>query len=81
MQTTSCDGCGAPILWALSSNGKRMPIDPDPHPDGNVEVEFLGAEGPVARVLKRGQLPWPGDKPLYRTHFASCPDAMSFRRK
>lgn len=34
----TCDRCGAPITWALTEHGRRICLDIDPHPNGNVVV-------------------------------------------
>lgn len=63
----TCEGCGAEIMWAITSNGKKIPLDPDP------EERFV-----VARQKNTG--PQVALKKTYQTHFASCPDAEEFRR-
>lgn len=78
MELSNCKGCGAPIRWAVTTKHRSLPLDPDPHPEGNVELQDLEPGiAPVALVHKRGCAPT--DRPLYRTHFASCPKAMEFR--
>ena len=29
----ACRSCGAPVTWTVTDAGKRMPVDPEPHPD------------------------------------------------
>lgn len=85
---SACRGCGAPIRWVRTVHGNLMPIDPDPDPDGNVElVDDTGA--PVdAAALDRFPLPATavvhaqptltgGDR--WMPHHATCPDADQFR--
>jgi hypothetical protein len=48
-----------------------MPLDPEPHPTGNMALvdgvaHFVAPDGKDAR---------------YRSHFATCPDADKHRRK
>jgi hypothetical protein len=31
-----CRSCGAPIRWVVTEKGKRIPLDRDPQPDGNI---------------------------------------------
>lgn len=45
--TVECASCGAPITWAITPAGKRMPVDAEPTPNGNVELTHLG---PVTRA-------------------------------
>lgn len=64
-----CRSCDAPIVWALTVKGARMPLDPGLHPDGNLAV---GPDG-IARVTEH--------RPARRSHFVSCPDADRHRRR
>lgn len=75
-----CSKCKAPITWAYTESGKRMPLDPLPHPDGNVVYAGDGADR--VRVLKKADQ---GDLFLaglqrYNSHFVTCPAADSFRK-
>lgn len=80
MDEGKCQTCGALILWATSAKtGKRMPLDPTPRADGNVEVR----RGKISdtyyfRVLTPEQQ---GDRPLYVAHFTTCPNAAAHRRR
>lgn len=68
-----CKGCGAKIEWWKTKAGKNMPIDSgDPHPEGTVRIDVVAN---VAEVVPAGSF-----APLYRSHFATCPRARSFRR-
>lgn len=74
---SACKRCHAPILWALTTTGAKMPIDPKPHENGNVELTF-GAGDPVA-VVRGPDVPIAAGK-AYVSHFVSCPAAGQFRR-
>src|SRR5262245_43988340 len=66
-----CKGCGQAIDWYKTAAGKNMPIDPDPHPDGNVYIDVVRNVAVVAAV---------GAKPkMYRPHWATCVKAGQFR--
>lgn len=81
-----CRACAAPILWALTDAGNKMPLDPRPREDGNVafvgrlmSIAVFGKAAKarlVAAHAKNGQDPieW------YGTHFATCPEAKRFRK-
>jgi hypothetical protein len=69
--------CGAEIRWVLTENGSRMPIEPGPRPDGNLEMVATRAGMPVVRVWQPSL--FPSDAPLYLTHFARCRDAAQHR--
>jgi len=77
-----CRSCDAPVRWAVvAASNKRMPLDPDPDPEGNVIL----LEGGTVRVLTaaalaiRHALPG-GPGPLYRSHFSSCVHAAQHRK-
>lgn len=75
MTTTSlCDSCGAEIRWVTTEGGRPMPLDPAPHPNGNVVVGLRDRY----RVLTGPQLPAEGV--AWRSHFATCPHASRHRR-
>jgi hypothetical protein len=73
---STCRSCGAEIRWAVSmSTGRRMPIDAEPTPDGNVLLHPGGG----ATVLAAG-VPVPVGRSRYTSHFATCPHANTHRR-
>jgi hypothetical protein len=68
-----CRSCNAPIKWAYTIKGKRIPLDPNPSPEGNIEL----ING-IAEVVG------PSDNPAdirHISHFATCPNANKHRRK
>ena len=77
-----CRSCDAPMYWAMTNKGRRMPINPQPSPQGNVHLfkvhdmlkaAILGA-AQLALARERGQT-------LYTSHFATCPKAANHRGK
>jgi len=67
-----CKGCNATIEWHKTSEGKNIPLDPDPHPEGNLTFDAR------LRVVVAAR----GSKPkMYRSHFATCPKAGEFRKR
>lgn len=70
--TGTCRGCSARMEWVKSADGKNVPLDPEPHPDGNIVIDDEG----VALYAERGSFPV-----MYLSHFATCPRADEFRRK
>lgn len=74
---TACRSCGAPIRWARTANGKAMPLDPDPSPNGNLALdgETVIVCGKTAAEQRRAN-----GEALYLSHFATCPQAASHRR-
>lgn len=92
MKTSRCRSCGEPIIWTITSNGKRMPIDAEPvvAPRGFRIDETLLDEAQMGfddDALRPGKEivatftaePAPGEL-LYVSHFATCPDAAAHRR-
>lgn len=90
-----CAGCEAPILWAITDwKGARMPVDADDegnglHVSGGNLVptgEWVPSDGgsvPVVRVALAGErtlFDMPGEV-RWRSHFATCPKAQTFRRR
>ena len=75
-EIADCVACGAPtaLVPTAASDGKqRLPVDPEPDPEG-------------ALVVRGGRLHAfrPGsdrsDVARYRSHFASCPFTARFQR-
>lgn len=69
---TRCRSCDAKSRWVTMESGKAMLIDPYPHHAGNI-ARLADGRGTVTNDAPPGQ-------PLYRSHFASCPDADKHRR-
>lgn len=67
MNTSTCRGCGAPIVFVKSALGKYIPCDAQlvryrANPAGK---DFEGLPTGMARI----------------THFATCPQAKQFRKR
>lgn len=58
--------------------GKKLILEPQPHEKGNVRVG--GDRGFVLSKLDQAKERGFGT-PLYRSHYASCPQAKEWRRK
>jgi hypothetical protein len=69
-----CRTCGADIQWALTTNGKRMPVDAEPTPEGNIRLRKIDGE-----VFADVVAPLSSDK-LRLSHFATCPGAAKHRK-
>lgn len=76
--------CAQPIVFAVvaSQRGKpsRMPLDPDPNPEGNVACFRDGGGRLVGRVLAKDQQPVAYEK-RYMPHFATCKAPAEHRRR
>lgn len=75
MKTSQCSGCRAEIIWTTTRNGKKMPVDAEPDPEGIIVLEFDGDE-PFAIYDNRRLIE--GER--YTSHFATCPKRGEFRR-
>lgn len=70
-----CTSCGADILWVKSIGGSPMPLNAQSVGDGNIAV--IDNVGHV----RKGEMFEPFyDGPLYKSHFATCPNAAKHRK-
>ena len=67
--SAKCSSCGAAIVWAKTTKGKRMPVDAEPAAGGNINLDGFG----VARYV-------PAGKGHYKSHFATCPNSAAHRK-
>lgn len=75
-----CGGCGKPLLWAVTDNAKRMPLDPEPGPEGNVAVWLDAMSNCRCRVLRKDEEP-AAYETRYMPHWATCTRPPARRRK
>jgi len=75
----SCESCHKPVIWAVTVKAKRMPVNAEPEPDGNVALDFRPGMDPLARILTVTRQF--GVKNLRKSHFADCPQAAKWRRR
>ncbi|HEY9409305.1 MAG TPA: hypothetical protein VIQ30_22770 [Pseudonocardia sp.] len=74
-----CALCGRPVLWALTTRGRRMPLDPAADATGNTAVHRDGAGTLRARVLSKDYPAADAWETLLVPHFATCPKADRVR--
>lgn len=79
-----CRACGAPIIWAITPRGKRMPVDREPLEEGR-EV--------AKQVIRWRLVPFNGSlhatkgkwgevaSDLHLSHFNTCPKATEMSQK
>lgn len=86
----TCRSCKAPIEWAYTERGRRMPVDKEPTPEGNITLSHREqGRSPIAIYNsteqieeKRKQAATRGeDARFFVSHFASCPYANKHRKK
>ena len=78
----ACRSCGAPVTWTVTDAGKRMPVDPEPHPDGNVLIAPPAQSWDPPRATVLGPLEiQAATAALHRAHFVTCPDSDLWRQR
>lgn len=76
---SECSSCGAPILWAISEKGKRIPMNPEPVVPPGLFV-LIDRPGHPPDAISLARATGPARPRLYESHFATCPDADRHRR-
>lgn len=76
LETGTCRSCGAGVLWGITANGARQPLDPDLVlvPDGEPDRMLVNLNADnrlVSKKCRRGFVP----------HHATCPQGRAWRRK
>lgn len=79
---TACKSCGAPLRWAKTGVGKRIPLDAEPVANGNIRLGLIGGIE-YAIVLPPADIACcqVDGLPLYVSHFATCPNSAQHRRR
>ena len=83
-----CRSCGAAVYFAKTATGSTMPVDAEPSPRGNVQLRLRNGEVHAA-VLDQEQAErlrlaaevLGSPLPLRLSHFATCPNASSWRKR
>lgn len=83
--TSQCRSCGASIHWAITAEGKRMPLDANPDPNGNLVASRkkvgAGEELHVRAFMPGLELNPDGTRRnRWASHFKTCPQADAHRR-
>ena len=66
---TLCKGCGRPMEWGVTEDGKKIPLDPKPIIYAISSAERVDG---MVRVIKLTK----GEAMV--SHFSTCPKANSF---
>jgi len=78
-QAVECRSCKALMFWVLTKNGKKMPIDAKPDPNGGLVVT-LKADGELHAEAYMSSEPTHHGRNRYTSHFATCPNSSQHRR-
>lgn len=85
MSWARCRSCDAPIVWGKvrGKDGKMKAIPLDADVNGELILFDNGNLAPSGVVEKGGQpvVRYVTPTRAYRTHFVSCPQSASWRRK
>lgn len=73
-ETAACRWCtdATLIVWCVTAAGKRIPIEADPNPAGNVEVVIATSVAPPLAVVHPGPPGMLDDWTAYMPHHATC---------
>ncbi len=78
----TCRGCGAEILWAVTENGRRMPVDPARYPREDETANLALYTDHLRRLrvrVLRGDRPLAGFEHRGMPHAATCPAEAAAR--
>ena len=71
VRLSECRGCAAPIIFARLDTGKAIPLNPIPHPGGNVAARMhMGRL--IGFVISKEHRPGPQDTWRLYPHHATC---------
>jgi hypothetical protein len=82
----TCQDCGKQIHFLTLKGGKdtgsRMPVEAEPHRDGNLRVNLETGQYRFAndQEYELWRVKSPKAIPLHISHFARCPNAGKFRK-
>lgn len=73
-----CWSCKAPITFALTATGKKMPLDAEPVDDGEYVIDYDDEGAPHTF---HQPVPDLMGTPRYKPHWATCPHAKQHRKE
>jgi hypothetical protein len=82
MPESTCRGCGKRIIWGLTRDGKKVPLDPAPPvyflETGMNPMAFRNAEVMVRTATPDGGEYRENSGRMMVSHFVTCPKANEF---
>lgn len=78
-----CRSCGAELIWTVTANGKRMPVDIAPREDGNILLTeypdgLMTAEYVKPTLFEEWDVPAPEPR-RHLSHFRTCKQSKEWR--
>jgi hypothetical protein len=73
-----CPLCQGPVRRVVTELGRRIALDPDPHPEGTI-VPLTVAGRTRARVLTGERLP--AQETAWRDHDLTCPEGRAAKQR
>lgn len=74
-RVAKCGSCRAPIVWALTAAGRKMPVDAVPVDDGDF---IMGPDDTIVKIQPFAEVPLGVDR--FTSHFVTCPDRDEWRK-
>ena len=71
-EQATCKGCGAPLMWAVTEHGKRIPLN---QPEKRF-ILVLVSNGAGSDDYYEARM-----RQTYTSHFSDCPKADEFRKE
>jgi hypothetical protein len=72
-----CASCPAEVIWAVTRNGRPMPVDAEPSEAGNVRLVAREGASPRAEIVQH--VDRREGEALRTSHFVTCPNAVKHR--
>ena len=79
-ETVRCHDCQQRVRWCLTEGARRMPVDPEPNPAGNLVRAGTLNGTPIVHVVTKDE-EVPAGEPRYMPHFATCTGPRGKRKK
>ena len=83
LRVDRCRSCEEPVIWVVTEKAKPMPLDATPDPvNGRFIIVEARRSAITRRSTSRSRTPELEDnfKPMYASHFQSCPDSAAWKR-
>ncbi len=75
-----CRSCGVPIIWTVTHKGRKMPVDAEAVPNGNIRLRQEGDKVIAEYPGKEHPSLLEDDRKRYVSHFATCDHSDEWRK-